>query len=438
MVRQRSAPVDNSGHVGIHSVRQANLQSLAMAMMVRNGVCALDSPALANPIVQQRFSARAEDGTLDQTRAGSVLSLDINHDDRQRAMEDGHRLASRYSHLVDYCELALRAAGQRIPFDREEMVRAATSSSQVQAVFSTDINARMLQSYVLADDSTMGWVREEDRDDFNLNEGITLGHFNGLTVHRPGKTADSMDVDAESYLYRLFRYSGQFVIDDMDIINNRFGNLTQMAPEQIGAISRQIRPNLVYARLLSNPTFNGSAVFTTGRGNLFEGASTFLSITQIQAMNAAIAKQRIRNNPLNLKIKYILTPFEVGDTLDQIINSTEVRTNDAAAAMYGTTNVLQKKGYIPVQDDRLSAAGCVDPETGTSYAGSATNFYTAAAPTGMAKTMVVGYRRGTGRQPTMRSFMLSQGRWGMGWDIALDIGCAFEDFRCMQRSKGAA
>jgi hypothetical protein len=34
--------------------------------------------------------------------------------------------------------------------------------------------------------------------------------------------------------------------------------------------------------------------------------------------------------------------------------------------------------------------------------------------------------------------MLSQGRWGMGWDIALDIGCAFEDFRCMQRSKGAA
>lgn len=438
LIRQRQAPLDNTGHVGIHVTRSASLQSLALAMMLRNGACPLDSPALSMPQIQQRFAVRSEDGSIDQTRAGSVLALDINHADRQRAMEDAHRINARGFSLVDLCEMSLRAANQRVPFDREEMVRSAVSSSQVQAVFSTDINARMLQSYALAEDTTMGWVREEDRDDFNMNEGITVGHFNGLTVHRPGKTAEHMDIDAESYLYRLFRYTGQFVIDEMDIINNRFGNLTQMLPEQMGAIARQVRPNLVYSKLLANPTFSGSAVFTVGRGNLFEGATTNMSILQIQAMNAAMAKQRIRNQPLNLKVKYIIAPFELGETLDAIINSTEVRTNDAAQRLYGTTNVLARKGFIPVTDDRLSAAGCVDPESGTSYAGSATNFYTAADPRGgMAKTLVVGYRRGTGRQPTMRSFALTQGRWGIGWDVALDIGCAFEDFRSMQRSKGA-
>jgi len=276
-------------------------------------------------------------------------------------------------------------------------------------------------------------------DDFNIQENVAFGKFNGLTVHRPGKTADNMDVDAESYRYRLFRYTGQFVIDEMDIINNRMGNLTQQSPEEIGAVARQIRPNLVYSRLLANPTFSGSAVFSTARGNLFEGATTNMTIEQIQAMNSAMAKQRIRNQPLNLRVKYILHPFELSGTADRIFGSAEARSNVSGEVFSGVSNPLFNRGYIPRADDRLSAAGCVDPETGIAYAGSARNFYTTADPMGgMAKTLVVGYRRGTGRQPTMRSFMHSQGRWGMGWDIALDIGCAFEDFRCVQRSKGEA
>jgi len=49
----------------------------------------------------------------------------------------------------------------------------------------------------------------------------------------------------------------------------------------------------------------------------------------------------------------------------------------------------------------------------------------------------VAYRRGTNRQPQLRSFMLDRGQWGMGWDINMDIGVAFTEWRTWYKSTGA-
>jgi hypothetical protein len=37
----------------------------------------------------------------------------------------------------------------------------------------------------------------------------------------------------------------------------------------------------------------------------------------------------------------------------------------------------------------------------------------------------------------MRSFVLDKGQWGLGWDINLDIGAAFMDYRGWYKSTGA-
>lgn len=437
LVRQRSQPVDNSGHLGIHTVRQADQNSVALAIMLRNGAIALDSPAFEQRNVRQSLAGpHGVDGTRSQP--SSVLALDINSDARQRAMDDAHRLASRYSHMLDLAELALRACGLNVPHDREEMARSAVSSSQVQAIFTTDINARLLASYALAPDTTLGWVREEDRDDFNLNEIVTVNHFNGLTVHSVGKEADHMYTDAEVARYRLYRLTGQFVIDEMDFINNRFGNLQQQTPEMIGAIARTIRPNMVYSQILANPTLNGAAVFAAARGNYVEGSTTALDPNSLADMAARLRKIRMSGQPLNLALRYLVGPVELDFTMRQLINSSELR-DTTASTNYGTSNPHNSMGYIHRVDDRLGAAGCVDPITGTTRTGSATNWFGFVDPSaGLGRSLVVGYRRGTGRQPQLRNFMRTQGTWGMGWDINMDIGCAWEDYRGAQKSKGAA
>lgn len=52
-----------------------------------------------------------------------------------------------------------------------------------------------------------------------------------------------------------------------------------------------------------------------------------------------------------------------------------------------------------------------------------------------AKTMVCRYLSGTGRAPQIRSYVLggpgAPGRWGIGWDVKLDIGAAVADYRAM-------
>jgi hypothetical protein len=91
----------------------------------------------------------------------------------------------------------------------------------------------------------------------------------------------------------------------------------------------------------------------------------------------------------------------------------------------GTANVLQNILEMRV-DQRISASGVVDPSTGTAYTGSATNWFLAAPPNG--RTIKVAYRQGTNRSPVLRSFVLSQGQWGIGWDINMDIGVAVVDY----------
>lgn len=434
MVRQRSSqPLDNTGHIGIHSRSdQSNMQALALAVMVRNGTD-LDNPIFERSHVGARFNPNGDGRT-----PGSVLALDVNHEDRQRAMEEAHRIAARYSSLVDLCELGLRASGRPVPHNRDEMVRAALSSSAVQGMFTTDVNARLLGSYATAEDTTQGWCRSEDRDDFKANTGHTMGKFNGLTIHSSGKTADDMDTDSESYSYRLYRFSGKFTLDEMDIINDRFGGLEQMSPEDMGASAAEIRPNMVYALLLSNPTFNGTALFHTDRNNIFTGAADAFGLTSLTNARAQMAKQRIRERILNLRLRYVLAPWELEGTIDQLFNSIEVR-DTTASKIYGTTNPTAGKGFRKVLDDRLSAAGVVDPVSGTKYTGTATNWYGTAVPgEAGAKTIVVGYRRGTGRMPQLRSYALSQGQWGVGWDINMDIGSGFEDYRGIQKHSGTA
>jgi hypothetical protein len=101
--------------------------------------------------------------------------------------------------------------------------------------------------------------------------------------------------------------------------------------------------------------------------------------------------------------------------------------------LFYTLNVLQSEGLTLVVDDRIGVSGVTDPTTNTARTGLDTNWFLSA---GGARTVRVAYRRGTNRQPQLRSFMLDRGQWGMGWDINMDIGAKALDYRGMHKSAG--
>lgn len=138
---------------------------------------------------------------------------------------------------------------------------------------------------------------------------------------------------------------------------------------------------------------------------------------------------------LNLNPKFLIVPQALYWTADILINSPQRIISSASG---GTRNPLQ--GLLGViGDDRIGAAGVVDPRTGSVVTGLDTNWLLVCQPGDQgAKTVMVGYLAGTGRAPKVRSFVLDRGQWGIGWDVSFDIGVKALDFRGMYFATGAS
>lgn len=411
---QRRAP---AGHSRSHE-QDCNLAALQAAILVRGG-SALDRQAFANPIVQV-FG-----------RMPAWLRQDVNAPARQQAMEFGHRFAGMS--LVDLCREAVRIDGHRVTHDNEEMIRSAVSGGTLSAIFSTAVNAELLGSYVEAPDSTRGWVDEADVPDFRSHERSAMGKFGALTKHARGGEADHLDMSDSKETSKLARYSGQFVVDEMDIIDDRFGALDAISPSEMGFAAASLRPDLIYAILLANAALDADSValFHSTHANTDTNA---FSATYLETGIAKMSKQRIRSRPLNVRARYLLVPHDLRFSADIALTSAQRFDGSSTGTAGGVKNPLAELGIVAVADDRLGAAGVTDPSTGTAYTGSATNWYLSARPReNGAKTLVCKYRRGTGRAPQIRSFMLDKGRWGLGWDVVLDIGADADDYRGLYR-----
>jgi hypothetical protein len=108
-----------------------------------------------------------------------------------------------------------------------------------------------------------------------------------------------------------------------------------------------------------------------------------------------------------------------------------------AATSYNAPNVYAPLGIEVVVDDRMGTAGVTNPLTGTAYAGSATNWLLVAG--GNRPLITVGYLRGTGRVPTVRSSSLMQGgQWGMNFDVKFDVGVYVSGWRSGYYATGAS
>lgn len=435
--RSRAVPADGRGPA-IHSrshEASCNRDSLQAALCLRHGV-ALDSPHWETMQARHILASRAGEQ--------SVLTQPVDSPDRQRAMDEAWRYRSMS--LVDIAREALRLDGVSCGPGREAVLDALrtspSSSSQLTSIFTQNLSAQLLMAYMDAPDSTEGWTSSADVPNFQSNERVPMGKFGPLTKHARGSVADHMDTLSQLEEYRIHRYSGKFTVDEQDLIDDRFGAIEQASPSDMGNAAAQLRPDLVYAALLANANLasTSNALFATSHGGTMPSTvgnlgTGVLSADHLQAAISQMAKQRIRSRPLNIRPRYLIVPQDLRFAAEILLQSAQ---RIIAASSGGTYNPLQGVGLEIRMDDRIGTAGVVDPLTGVHIAGSAANWFLSARPgEAGAKTIEVGYLRDSGRAPVVRSYMLSQGQWGIGWDIKHDIGVKPLDFRGMFKSTGA-
>jgi hypothetical protein len=406
--------------------RDCTRESLGIALFMRSG--GRDEKKL-KAAVNQLNGRRARSGQ-------SPLTL-----------ENLAQQAQRYDDmsLLDICREAIRMDGKQIPHSRDETIRAAVSGGSLTQVFTTSVNAMVLVAYEEEPDTTV-WCAETDVADFKTNTDIRFNANAALKKLGRGQTAEHANNDDSAETYKVARYGKQWAVDEQDIIDDSM-NAFSMMPVEFGNAARRLRPDLVYAMVLANPTmadtgavFNSTALTTAGghANSAADGSNANvggpLAAGSLQAAVVQMAKQYRgtgRNKViLNIIPQFLLVPSELRFTAQILLKSIQRVTGQDA----GTYNPLENL-LIPVIEPRVGAVGVVDPDSGTSYSGTAVNYWLFSRPGLHAK---VAYRRGTNRSPAMRSYQLTQGQWGIGFDINHDIGVKFTEFRGAFSAKGSA
>lgn len=353
--------------------------------------------------------------------------------------EIGHKLASMSA--VDLVRFSVLKDTGRMYWDVEEAMRAAVSGGTLSYAFSTSAYAQLVEGWGEEPDTTV-WCDEEDVANFMDHDDITIEGSTNLAILPRGGTATDATIADSKETYSIARFAKKFSVDEQDIINDRLGALMKL-PREMGNAARRLRPDLVYSLLLANPTmvdtgelFNSTAVTTAG-GHANLTTAVLGSTGMIAAINAMAAYRTADKAVLNIKPRFLIVPAALQWTAKELLTSTAQAYTAAAASatpsQYYTINILNGVVETLIVDDRIGATGCWNPTTQTTVAGAATKWFLAA---GGPRGVRVVYRRGTNRQPTMRSYTLDKGQWGLGWDINMDIGAAAVDYRGLHYSTG--
>ena len=396
--------------------RDCTVEALQGAMILRAG------GRLDHPAYQSRQAVAMN--------IPSWLRAGLNTEQKQRAMEFAHRYSTMSA--VDLCREACRMNGVQASHNRNEMIQAAFSSGgSLTNIFTTNVNTILLATYMEAMDTTQGWVTEADVNDFKTNERPRVEIGPGLKKLPRGSEADHSAYGDKLESYRIARYAKQFQVDEQDMIDDNLG-IFSSAPVRHGQAAARLRPDLVYAILLSNPTLTatGRELFNTTEDNL--GSSSALSFANLKA--GVSAMRLLRENSVNLNIRptHLIVPPTLEWTAKELVSSDTIVIAGTAGSVTerGATNTLRGENMTLVIDSRLEN-GLTNPDDDSAQSGSASTWFMAS---NQVETIEVGYLAGTGRAPQVRSTLLTNGKWGMNWDINMDIGAKAMDWRGLRKT----
>lgn len=370
---------------------------------------------------------------------------------QQDTLEQAAERSERYQYLRPWeivREAAIRGGtnvghSPQALFDALSTRATAMSTANIANVFTTTFSASLLRSYNEYPDTTQWCMANYNLPDFNSHEHPRVLLGENMSLHARGGEAEHTTYSDKMEEYKAHRYSKQFVVDEMDIMDDhRFNVLMTNTPADFGRMAARVRPDLVYSILFANAAladtgalFNATAVTTAG------GHANLTTSAAIAAATLKAGLTKLNTMTENGKIlapciqPFLLTGETTHWTAAELNESAKVLAfdqEDTTSSVIGDKNVLA--GVVrPIKDARIDL-GVADPSTDyvTTRTSTATDWYLIANPQDR-HTVEVGYVQGTNGRPTIRSKVLDGGQWGVSWDVKLDIGAKALDYLGMQK-----
>ena len=349
----------------------------------------------------------------------SWLRADINNDAKQQVLEAAEKF--RGESMIDMCAHSLRANGRDVPVGRLNILQAAFSTGAVSDLYGQTFGAKVLDGYSEIKDFSEGWTVEGENPDMESHDRIRMEAAGNLDYLPIGGEASHARRATKVEKSKVYRFAKQMELDEADILGDNFGKLKE-TPRDFGLAAGRVRPDLVASIILDNPTLNATSrdLFNTTDGNKFGSAA--LSRATLSAAIAAMKKFKDGDAILNLEPTHLVVPPELFDLAIQLTQSTRNATTNVNE---GEVNPLSAYNIQVVSEARL-ALGLTDPVSKTAYAGSASTWYLVS---NQAHTIECTYMQAAGRAPIVRTTELTNGRFGVNFDVRLYIGATALDWR---------
>jgi hypothetical protein len=345
-------------------------------------------------------------------------------EDLTRWFEQGHRY--RDLSLIDVCREVLAIEGQRVPFSREETIRAAFGTLSISTLLSNVTNKAVLVGFRLAPNTSLTWCRLKSVRDFKLQTRVqTSDGEDWEVVNGNGEIAEGT-ISELAETYRIDTYAKMLTLRRQDIIDDDLGELTGKGRRMGNAGMRTI-DNLVYTHLLANGNLSdGVALFHATHAN-YDGSSGALADATLAAAKTKIRKQKgLDGEALNIEPTYLIVVPELEHTAARLIHSAEMRAVGDDETYHGTYNVHKGKFKLVVES-RLS---------NSAYTGYDVDQWFLAASPAQADTIEIGFLNGV-KRPTVEKVAVPSNVLGIRFRGFIDLGVKALNHRGLYCSKGA-
>jgi len=355
-------------------------------------------------------------GDLAQERAENILKL-------TRPLIERKQIRT----WLDFMAAGLRISGREVPDDPRSIVDMSRAVAGVGAAIGALPGSRIMAAYRDVPDTTEGWVGVVAAESFRAFTLYVAHTASRLHLLERGSAAEQVSLDLLGQNIRVARYAGSATLTEEDIIDGGEMNVTLALFDELGRAAAALKPDLVYAVLMGATTLAGDGVAlfdAAAHGNLATGGGSALGTDTLDVGVAAVEGQTLDDEegnsiPAGVPARFLVVP-----------PAKKGLGRRLAAAMW-----LGDGGELVVRSEPRLSVGVINPANGEAVAGSATAWYVA-GPAAVRPSIVVGALGGR-LEPRIRTSELTEGRWGLVYDVALDLGVAALDWRPLYKGAGA-
>jgi hypothetical protein len=314
--------------------------------------------------------------------------------------------------------------------DSRSIAEAALAMRSAPGAHSTDFphlmgnvaNAVLLAAYQAYPSTWEMWCATTSVNDFKQIKGVRMSEAPDLDLI--GENGEykygTFDESAETYSIRT--YGKLFALTREMLINDDMRAFARV-PQAFGTAARRKIGDVVYAKLVANPTMSdGKALFHSAHNNLAASGAA-LGVDPMKAAKKAMRLQKdMTGNVINVEPAYLLIPAELEFAAGILLGSA-VLPQLATGATYASVNIPNPflNSMAPVVEPRLDAA-------------SSTAWYLAGRP-GVIDTMEVAFLNGV-TEPYLEE---KEGfeRDGVSYKVRFDFGAGLLDHRGLYKNAGA-